>query len=256
MAEAKLFACAERAHLLPVFGRQLKKLASLGESASLFLHCVFDELCGRSLGYAQFGAAHELNPVVSSWRDFLALAVGLNLTSEQVRSARKHQILRFVPDLKIFFPASFPRVHGSLNTRASLCPRFCFVSWLPRTQITADLTTCGLTESFTAIVQQAIDARRSEVRSTQSRDASALATNSLKDFDWSMRVRLAPSPVHGYYLSNVSLTLHVLFLFGFVLSDGFIQRQDFQHARARAIVAPERGQRRRRQGGHIRNDQD
>ena len=84
MAEAKLFACAERAHLLPVFGRQLKKLASLGESAPLFLHCVFDDLCGRSLGYAQFGAAHELNPVVSSWRDFLALAVGLNLTSEQV----------------------------------------------------------------------------------------------------------------------------------------------------------------------------
>ncbi len=107
MAEAKLFACAERAHLLPVFGRQLKKLASLGESASLFLHCVFDELCGRSLGYAQFGAAHELNPVVSSWRDFLALAVGLNLTSEQVRSARKHQILRFVHDLEVFFPRIF-----------------------------------------------------------------------------------------------------------------------------------------------------
>ena len=83
-AELKLHTCTERSQLLPVFARQLKKLASLGEQASLFMHCVLDELCGRSLGYAQFGAAHELNPVVSSWRDFLSLAIGLQLSADQI----------------------------------------------------------------------------------------------------------------------------------------------------------------------------
>jgi hypothetical protein len=52
-SDLKLNACVEQSHLVPVFIRQLKKLASLGESASVFLHCVFDDICGRSLGYAQ-----------------------------------------------------------------------------------------------------------------------------------------------------------------------------------------------------------
>jgi hypothetical protein len=56
-------------------------------------------------------------------------------------------------------------------------------------QITADLTACGLADTFSALVVQAIDARRAETRPALVHNASKLATNSLKDFDWSMRVR-------------------------------------------------------------------
>ena len=44
-----------------------------------FLHCVFDELVGRGQGYHQFGSAQDLNPVVATWKEFLALSVGLQV---------------------------------------------------------------------------------------------------------------------------------------------------------------------------------
>jgi hypothetical protein len=50
-----------------------------------FVHLVFDDVVGRGVGYQQFGTAQELSPVVTTWKQFLTLAVGLQLTSEQVR---------------------------------------------------------------------------------------------------------------------------------------------------------------------------
>ena len=51
-----------------------------------FLHAVCDELCHRSHGYHAFGSATELTPVVSTWKDFIARAVGRNLPVSTIQA--------------------------------------------------------------------------------------------------------------------------------------------------------------------------
>jgi hypothetical protein len=56
-------------------------------------------------------------------------------------------------------------------------------------QITSDLTTCGLSEDVSALVISCVDARRAGVRQFLQNSASVISSNSLTDFDWSLRVR-------------------------------------------------------------------
>jgi hypothetical protein len=101
------------------------------------------------------------------------------------------------------------------RTGASIClwPRFCMgdvrnhlvfpalycvedVRGGATRQITSDLTTCGLAEDVATSVVACIDARRAAVRQHLQNSAAAISSNSLTDFDWSMRVRFVCFPLY------------------------------------------------------------
>jgi hypothetical protein len=54
-----------------------------------FIHVIFDNVCRENgkpggFGFAPFGNAADLQPIVASFKDFLVRSVGMQLTNSQV----------------------------------------------------------------------------------------------------------------------------------------------------------------------------